>query len=131
MVDGIPPQDSSTKSSPITVYYPTENVEFSITESVVQGGEVVLSCQGDGNPAPLVTIEGPQGIVSGNSFVAEVSHAGDYTCSVSNNADIFETATLAVYYLDAPSIEGESNINVIVGDDVMAYCEASGLPAPS
>jgi hypothetical protein len=131
MVEDIPPQISSTKSSPITVYYPTENVEFSITESVVQGGEVVLSCQGDGNPAPLVTIEGPQGIVSGNSFVAEISHAGTYTCSVLKHIEISETATLAVYYLDAPSFDGESNINVIVGDDVMAYCEASGLPAPS
>uniref|UniRef100_A0ABM0M4D4 Hemicentin-1-like n=1 Tax=Saccoglossus kowalevskii TaxID=10224 RepID=A0ABM0M4D4_SACKO len=114
-------------------------------KTVLVNANVTLSCEVYGLPKPKVTWYKDQlklpavnkdkkyTIFSSGSLLlsaAKISHTGEYTCHVSNEAgNITRVITLEVQV--PPSIEDRiEDIRTIEGDHVDLICRASGTPPP-
>lgn len=135
---------------PVEVFYYTDEVSIEVNGAataitdedyyVIEGHSYQVSCQANGNPAPLVTIARKDGteISSADDIVAVRNDKVELVCHASNDSPANETYTLGgaitdkaiidVYYIDSP---------VAGADDQATYdteykktCSASGNPAP-
>ncbi|XP_029956770.1 CD166 antigen homolog A-like [Salarias fasciatus] len=94
---------------PFPVHYPPERLSLLVLPDgpVVEGSNVTLRCQADGNPPPqsfYFHIQGQRILVEGaDSYtLSGVSRraAGEYKCSLADNPTMETSQTLAVSYLD-------------------------------
>jgi len=107
-------------------YYINENEEYEVL------------CRANGNPAPEVTITGPDGVeIPTRSQAIAVRHDSvQYIlCSAENNDEEFNAGDpvqaekeLDVYYLDEPITDIAEQYTY--GDEVTINCKAEGNPAP-
>jgi len=107
-------------------YYINENEEYEVL------------CRANGNPAPEVTITGPDGveIPTGSQAIAVRHDSVQYIlCSAENNDEEFNAGDpvqaekeLDVYYLDEPITDIAEQYTY--GDEVTINCKAEGNPAP-
>jgi hypothetical protein len=125
----LPVQPSTVRSSALDVKYETTAVSLVIDGpnsegDVTEGETVTISCSGDGNPAPVVIISGPNTV---RSFMAAASDSGVYTCTYN---DITDSKSLNVQYITQPTAS-VSAVTAEVGGSVSQTCSAQGNPAPT
>jgi len=109
-------------------YYINENEEYEVL------------CRANGNPAPVVTITGTDGveIPTGSQAIAVRDDSVQYIlCTAENNDEASDFAAgeavqaqkeLDVYYLDEPITDIADQYTY--GDEVTINCKAEGNPAP-
>lgn len=143
-------ENDEESTFPVEVFYYTDEVSIEVNGAataitdedyyVIEGHSYQVSCQANGNPAPLVKIARIDGteISSADDIVAVRNDKVQLTCEASNDSPANETytlgqavsdvATIDVYYIDSP---------VAGADDQATYdteykktCSASGNPAP-
>ncbi|XP_058884171.1 CD166 antigen homolog isoform X1 [Acipenser ruthenus] len=103
--------DKDQESGPVTfpIYYPSEKVKIEVlTPSPIREGDsVTLKCSGDGSPPPasftFFLKDKKENVENSNNYTIEsVSRnmTGDYSCSLLNDENLKDTATITVHYLD-------------------------------
>ncbi|XP_074527550.1 CD166 antigen homolog A isoform X1 [Halichoeres trimaculatus] len=134
-------KDQETALEPFPVHYPSEKVTLQIMSKgpFVEGDNVTLKCQADGNPPPssfFFYIKGQKTLVenSDSHTLTDISRdaAGEYKCSLTNDEKIEATQSIAVSYLDL-SLSPTGDIVKKVGESLAVKVEktASGEPQVS
>ncbi|KAJ0021998.1 hypothetical protein NQD34_009488 [Periophthalmus magnuspinnatus] len=103
-------QKFSSSSESFTITYSTENIMLQViaTEPLVEGGNVTLKCEADGNPAPTsfnFNLNGKETVKveNDNTFtITNVSRdtSGEYKCSLIDNPTMEASKDITVNYLD-------------------------------
>lgn len=130
--------DQETALEPFTVHYPSEKVSLQIMSKgpFVEGDNVTLKCQADGNPPPssfFFFIKGQKTLVenSDSYTLTDIKReaAGEYKCSLTNDEKIGSVQSIAVSYLDL-SLSPSGDVVKKVGENLAVKMEktASGEP---
>ncbi|CAJ1064519.1 CD166 antigen homolog A [Xyrichtys novacula] len=128
--------NQETELEPLTVHYPTEKVSLQIMSqgSIVEGDNVTLKCQADGNPSPnsfIFYVKGQKKQVENSDTYALPSisreAAGEYKCSLTDNDKIEGVQNIVVSYLDL-SLSPTGKIVKTIGEPLTVKMEknASG-----
>lgn len=134
----------------VEVFYYTNEANIEVTGGataisdedyyVIEGNSYQVSCQANGNPAPLVQIRRLDGTVISeeDAIVAVRNDKVQLTCEASNNSPANETYTVGqsisdvasvdVYYIDAPAAGTDDEAEY--DKEYRKSCSASGNPAP-
>ncbi|XP_024921201.1 CD166 antigen homolog A isoform X2 [Cynoglossus semilaevis] len=126
-------KNETTTLEPIPIHYPSEKVSLQIMprRPIVEGDNVTLKCQADGNPPPssfYFHIKG-QKILVENTDTYTLAYikrdaAGEYKCSLTNNEKLEASETIAVGYLDL-SLSPTGKVVKKVGDTLTVKMEKS------
>ncbi|KAJ0063747.1 hypothetical protein NL108_006689, partial [Boleophthalmus pectinirostris] len=103
-------QKLSSSSERFTITYSTENIMLQVIapEPLIEGGNVTLKCEADGNPAPTsfnFNLKGKETVMveNDNTFtIINVSRdtSGEYKCSLIDNPTMEASKDITVNYLD-------------------------------
>ncbi|XP_034539505.1 CD166 antigen homolog [Notolabrus celidotus] len=123
--------EQKTALEPFPVHYPSEKVSLQILSKtpIVEGDNVTLKCQADGNPPPssfFFYVKG-QKTPEENSdsyTLTDINRgaAGEYKCSLKNNEKIEAVQSIAVSYLDL-SLSPTGKVVKAVGDTLSVKME--------
>ncbi|KAI4904538.1 hypothetical protein NFI96_008306 [Prochilodus magdalenae] len=118
----------------IILYYPTTNVTMNqkSPEGLVKEGDTVeITCEGNGNPQPLITFmynEDEIGSENGLLVLDAVTRAnsGQYLCHVLDQSfeEFFVDLNLTVHFLDSVVITPEEPVYLEEGQDLSLTCNA-------
>ncbi|XP_037532086.1 basal cell adhesion molecule isoform X2 [Nematolebias whitei] len=119
----------------INLNYPSEKATFHVLNSspVKEGDNVTMKCETDGNPQPSdfeykkndKLIIGQEGLLTLKSV--KRTDSGEYSCHVTDyenlDADLRDTLTLTVNYIDPMSVTPNKPQVVMLGDKVEWQCK--------
>jgi len=143
-------QNDESYTFPVEVFYYTDEVSIEVNGAataisdedyyVIEGNSYQVTCNANGNPAPLVTIRKSDGttISDSDDIVAVRNDKVELTCEASNDSPANETYTLGqavsdyasidVYYIDSP-VAGTDD-QATYDTEYTKTCSASGNPSP-
>ncbi|KAM7374924.1 hypothetical protein PAMP_007555 [Pampus punctatissimus] len=120
---------------PFPIHYPSENVSLQIVskEPIVEGDNVTLKCQADGNPPPsafFFHIKDQKILVENvdNYTLTTISReaTGEYKCSLADNEKMEASKSIVVNYLDL-SLNPTGKVVKTLGDTLSVKAEKSAL----
>ncbi|KAM7398664.1 hypothetical protein PAMA_006528 [Pampus argenteus] len=118
---------------PFPIYYPSENVSLQIVSKkpIVEGDNVTLKCQADGNPPPsafFFHIKDQKMLVenANNYTLTTISReaTGEYKCSLADNEKMEASKSIVVNYLDL-KLNPTGKVVKTLGDTLSVKAEKS------
>ncbi|KAG8008100.1 hypothetical protein GBF38_019088, partial [Nibea albiflora] len=122
------------KLQPLAVHYPSETVSLQIMsrKPIVEGDNVTLKCNADGNPPPssyFFHLKGQKTLVENSDTYTLTSisreAAGEYKCTLPDNEKMEDTQNIVVSYLDL-NLSLSGTVVKKVGDTLSVQTEQSG-----
>lgn len=122
-----------TDMGPFPVHYPSEKVGLQIlsTGPIVEGDNVTMKCQADGNPPPksfFFHLKGQKVLVENSDTytVTSISRdaAGEYKCSLVDDEKMEDAQSISVDYLDL-DLSPTGTIEKMIGDTLTVKTETS------
>ncbi|TKS83852.1 CD166 antigen -like protein [Collichthys lucidus] len=119
---------------PFAIHYPSETVSLQIMSKkpVVEGDNVTLKCNADGNPPPssyFFHLKGQKTLVENSDTYTLTSisreAAGEYKCTLPDNEKMEDTQNIVVSYLDL-NISLSGKVVKKVGEALSVQTEKSG-----
>ncbi|XP_069021169.1 CD166 antigen homolog A isoform X2 [Embiotoca jacksoni] len=116
---------------PFSIHYPSEKVSLQVLSKgpIVEGDNVTLKCNADGNPPPssfFFLFQGKKELVeNSDSFsLAAVSRedAGEYRCSLADNEKMGASQSISVSFLDL-TLSPSGRVVKTVGDKLTVKME--------
>ncbi|TMS14319.1 CD166 antigen-like protein A [Larimichthys crocea] len=119
---------------PFAIHYPSETVSLQIMSKkpVVEGDNVTLKCNADGNPPPssyFFHLKGQKMLVENSDTYTLTSisreAAGEYKCTLPDNEKMEDTQNIVVSYLDL-NLSLSGKVVKKVGEALSVQTEKSG-----